>query len=94
MLLVELQAAGTHTHLPEARCAPEGPSDTDLQEKVSSAAGIGEPLHRDGQRCSIHECSQGAWRSLMKGAMQYTCEVLLFLLHRFIKFNEDIEGFH
>lgn len=64
------------------------------QEEVSSAAGRGESLHGDGQGCSIQECSQRAWRSLIKGAMQYTREVLLFLLHRFIKFNEDIEAFH
>lgn len=64
------------------------------QEKVSSAAGGGESLHGDGQWCSIHQCSQWAWRSLIKGAMQYTREVLLFLLRRFIKFNEDIEAFH
>lgn len=44
---------------------------------------------------SVHKRSQWAWRSSIKGAVQYTCEVLLlFPLHKFIKFIEDIEGFH
>lgn len=92
----QLQAAGTHTHicLEPGMCLYE-PLPGVSQEKVFSAAGRGELLHGDGQWCSIRECSQQAGRSFIKGAMQYICEVLLLLLlHEFIKFNADIEGFH